>query len=173
MTRIGLLAAALLGLVACSEPRPRLNAPPHGIPYKTSDMQGTFVYMADNAMLEMMTMSDMHFLPRRATLTGLGQERLSRLASLMKAYGGTIRFNTDLQDEKLIAARMKTIRDFLAEAGIDTSGEVVVRDIPGGRGMPASEAILIRAEEGTYKPDQGESEVSGEESSSKHTGETP
>jgi hypothetical protein len=157
MTRVCFATALALVLVSgCMEPNRRLNAPPHGLPYKTADMQGTVVYMADNAMLEMMTVSDMHFLPERSILTGLGQQRLSRLASLMQAYGGMIRFNTDLQDKDLIAARMDTIVDFLAEAGIDTTTEVVVQDIPGGRGMPASEAILIRAKEGTYQPDQQE-----------------
>ena len=70
----------------------------------------------------------------------------------MEAYGGIIRYNTDLTDEELIAQRTDTIVDFLVDAGIDTTQEVVTRDIPGGRGMLATEAILIKANEGTYDP---------------------
>jgi hypothetical protein len=117
-------------------------------------MQGTLTYMTDNALLADMTVSDMHFLPHRAQLTDLGQQRLSRLASLLDAYGGTIRFNTALTDEELITKRTETIVDFLSEAGIDTTREVVKRDMPGGEGMQATEAILIKTNEGMYNPKQ-------------------
>jgi hypothetical protein len=136
----------------CNTPGARLNAPPHGQPYATADLQGTFAYMADNALLADMTVSDMHFLPHRSLLNDLGVQRLNRLASLMEAYGGTIRFNTELTDEDLIARRTGVIMDFLAQAGVDTTREVVLRDMPGGAGMAATEAILIKAEEGTYDP---------------------
>jgi hypothetical protein len=99
-----------------------------------------------------MTMGDMHFLPHRAQLNDLGTRRLSRLVSLMDAYGGTIRLNTELTDKDLIARRSDTIMDFLAQAGIDTTREVLVQEMPGGRGMPATEAVLIKATEGTFVP---------------------
>ena len=146
------MAAASLLAAGCNTPGQRLNAPPHGQPYKTTDMQGTYAYMTDNALLADMTVSDMHFLPHRAQLNDLGTQRLSRLASLMDAYGGTLRFNTELTDEALITKRTEAIVDFLAEAGIDTTREVLVRDMPGGAGMQATEAILIRANEGMYDP---------------------
>jgi len=148
-----LIVAAALPL-ACNTPGARLNAPPHGQACKTSDLQGTFTYMVDNALLADMTVSDHHFLPHRAALNDLGRARLGRLASLLEAYGGTIRLNTDLTDEELIAGRTQTVVDFLAEAGIDTSRQVVVCDLPGGEGMSAKEAILIKVNEGTYKPQQ-------------------
>jgi hypothetical protein len=149
-----IMAAVSLLAVGCNTPGKRLNAPPHGQPYQTSDMQGTLTYMTDNALLADMTVSDMHFLPHRAQLTDLGQQRLSRLASLLDAYGGTIRFNTALTDGELITKRTDTIVDFLSEAGIDTTREVVKRDMPGGEGMQATEAILIRTNEGMYNPKQ-------------------
>lgn len=145
------LAAALLG---CNSPGQRLNAPPHGEAQSTSDLQGTFVYMHDNALLANMTVGDRHFMPHRPALNTTGVERLSRLASLMEAYGGTIRFDTEETDEKLNHARLKAIRDFLAEAGIDTTAETVTMDLAGGDGMDAREAILIRAHEGTYSPNK-------------------
>jgi hypothetical protein len=117
-------------------------------------MQGTFTYMADNALLADMTVNDTHFLPHRALFTDLGERRLARLASLMEAYGGTIRFNTDLTDQDLIDQRVAMVVDFLAEAGIDTTEEVVTKDMPGGHGMSAAEAILIKATQGTHDPER-------------------
>ncbi len=149
-----LIVTVAVSLLAggCNTPGARLNAPPHGPAYTTADLQGTFTYMGDNALLADMTVGDMHFLPHRALLNDLGVQRLDRLAALMEAYGGTIRFNTELTDEDLIARRSGVIMDFLAQAGVDTTREVVMREMPGGEGMPATEAILIKAEEGTYNP---------------------
>lgn len=156
MRRLFVLGAAAVMLLGCNESAKRLNAPPHGIPGEnatdTTDMQGTFTYMVDNAMLADMTITDMHFLPHRATLNTLGEQRLSRFASLMDAYGGQLRMSTDISDASLIASRLQTVREFLTETGIPTTAEVILRDMPGGRGMDADEAILIRATEGTYRP---------------------
>ncbi|MBU0638579.1 MAG: hypothetical protein KKB50_06920 [Planctomycetes bacterium] len=148
-----LVWAACVGLLgaACNSPNARLNAPPHGIPPATHELQGTYVYMNDNALLEDMAVSDVHFLPHRRLLNTLGEERLLRLASLVEAYGGTIRFSTALEDEALIEERTETILAFLAEAGLDTTAELLRRDLPGGRGLDANEVILIKANEATYK----------------------
>jgi hypothetical protein len=159
MRRLLMITATIsLSALACNSPGARLNAPPHGRAYKTTDLQGTYTYMTDNALLADMTVSDRHFLPHRAVLNDLGVQRLSRLASLMEAYGGTIRFNTELTTEELIARRAEVITDFLAQAGIDTTREVLRHDMPGGRGMLATEAILIKANEGTYNPEEKKSQ---------------
>ena len=156
------VAAVSLLVVGCNTPGSRLNAPPHGRACETSDLQGTFTYMADNALLADMTVNDSHFLPHRTLFNDLGQRRLGRLASLMEAYGGTIRFNTALTDEDLIERRVALVVDFLAEAGIDTTQDVVMRDMPGGEGMSATEAILIKAKEGTYDPEKQRSQSGAE-----------
>jgi hypothetical protein len=122
---------------------------------------GTLVHMADSALLADMSVSDYHFVPHRAMLTTLGQQRLSRLASLMQIYGGTVRFSTDLADEKLIDQRVETIRTFLAEAGLDVKGEKLTRDMPGGPGMDAAQVILIKLNEGTYDPKKKSSAAYG------------
>ena len=96
-----LSAAASLLAAGCNMPGPRLNAPPHGRACETSDLQGTFTYMGDNALLADMTVNDSHFLPHRASLNDLGTQRLSRLASLMEAYAGTVRFDTELTETLL------------------------------------------------------------------------
>lgn len=153
MTRLVPLLGVLALLAAgCNQPKPRLNAPPQGEPTSTADSQGTYVYMNDNALLANMTLEDMHFLPHRAQLSGTGLERVSRLAQLMQAYGGTIRYNTDETDEALLTKRTDSVVQFLREAGIATSSETVARDLSGGKGMAATEAVLIRANEGTYVP---------------------
>ncbi len=155
MHRVLIVTSAITLLVAgCNSPGERLNAPPHGRVCETSDMQGTFAYMTDNALLADMCVNDSHFLPHRALLNDLGTQRLYRLVALMDAYGGTIRFDTALTEEDLIARRMDVIMDFLVEAGVDTTQEVLVRDMSGGQGMSASEAILIKAKEGTYNADK-------------------
>lgn len=146
------LAVAGLLCAGCEQKNARLNAPPHGSPEATSPLQGTFVYMTDNALLADMTVSDLHFMPHRPLLNQLGEERLSRLALLMDAYGGTIRLSTDEEDRALVDARLETVRHFLSEAGIDTTTEVLTEDMAGGRGMRATEVMLIREKEGTYIP---------------------
>jgi hypothetical protein len=163
----------LAAIAGCNTPEKRLNAPPHGEPYETADSQGTLVYMADNAMLADMTMNDAHFVPHRASLNGLGMERLTRLAQLMQAHGGTIRLNTDECMEGLNTQRMQSIRDFISEAGITVAGDVVVCDMPGGEGLSAAENMLIRTNEGMYKPGQNKSSGGGASTSSNGGGDAP
>jgi len=123
----------------------RLNAPPHGAGAPASGLAAQYAHMVDNALLEDMTIGDVHFVPHRAALNSLGEERLARLASLLETYGGTIRFNTDLTDEELIGQRVEQVRTFLRQAGVETARSLLKRDMPGGHGLPAGEAILIRA----------------------------
>lgn len=157
-----IVVCACLSAAGCQSSSARLNSPPHGVAESVHDMQGTFSYMTDNALLADMSVSDMHFLPHRALLSTVGQQRLSRLTQLINAYGGTIRFNSNLADGSLIDKRLSTIVEYLAELGLDTSSEIVTRDIRGGSGLDASEVILIKVNEGTYDParDAGSKDVS-------------
>jgi hypothetical protein len=108
--------------------------------------------MTDNALLEDMTVADMHFVPQRALLNSLGEQRLERLALLLELYGGAIRFSTNETDEKLVAARLAEIRGYLCEAGVDTTEEAVALGQAGGRGLDAGQVLLIKANEGSYVP---------------------
>jgi hypothetical protein len=137
---------------------PRLNAPPHGTAEQTADLQGTFEHMIDNALLTDMTISDIHFVPQRSMLNSLGEQRLARMAGLMESYGGAVRFNTREDDEDLVERRVDSIIAFLADEGIDTSTQVLNRELPGGYGVDATQAILIKAHEATYKPKKEKSE---------------
>jgi hypothetical protein len=146
------LAVAVLLAGGCNSPSARLNAPPHGKPDKAHELQSLYTHMTDNALLADMTVTDIHFIPHRAMLSPLGEDRLRRLASLMETYGGEIRFNTAVEDESLTARRLDVIVDFLMDAGIDTAVEVVAVGMPGGRGVAAEEAILIKRHQATYQP---------------------
>lgn len=139
---------------ACQQTTPRLNAPPHGTAEYTSDLQISYEHMIDNALLTDMTISDVHFVPQRSMLSSLGQQRLARIAGLMKVYGGVLRFNTRESDRELIDRRAEAIMAYLADEGVDTTRDVLRRDLPAGRGIDASQAILIKSHEATYKPKQ-------------------
>lgn len=156
-----LISMSILVLCACNKPNARLNAPPHGEPYETKDMQGTLVYMQDNALLANMTVNDSHFLPHRTRLSGAGEDRLCRLAALMHEYGGTIRFDSELEDHALLDGRIRAIVEFLNELGMQTTSDMVKHDLSGGRGMSGAEVILIKANEGTYKPRRSSGSSSG------------
>lgn len=145
-------AACVAVMSGCNQPESRMNAPPHGMPENVHEMQGTYTYMADNALLADMSISDMHFLPHRAQLTSQGEQRVERLAELMRAYGGTLRLSSRGLDAGLLSQRAAAVRARLAECGVDTTQEVLVQDMPGGAGMDAAQAILIRKELGVFKP---------------------
>ena len=153
MTRLVPGVIAVLAVCGgCQKPAPRLNAPPHGTTENPIELRDTYAQMVDNALLADMSVSDAHFVPHRSMLNSLGEERLHRLAGLLELYGGTIRFSTDVEDEELIRTRTDAIVAFLKQEGADTTANVLKRDMPGGRGMDAAQAILIRVNEGRYKP---------------------
>jgi hypothetical protein len=153
--RVSIAITAALLLTGCNHPAPRLNAPPHGEAEKVAESAGTLMYMSDNALLEDMSLSDMHFIPHRPMLSAFGIERLTRMASLLSCYGGNVRLITRETDTALIDQRIRSVRDFLEEASIDLQATQIVCDLPGGHGMNATESIQILKNEGTYKPNSG------------------
>ncbi len=136
--------ALIFWTVGCNEPSPRLNAPPQGTAEYTSTLQDSFVYMVDNAMLEDLSMTDIHFVPHTSELNGTGARRLDRYAKLLTVYGGSIRYASYSSDERLVEQRMASVRDYLATTGIDRDRIKVSKDLPGGVGMTAREAIVAR-----------------------------
>jgi len=152
MTRVYATLCMLAVVAGCESPPPPDAPAAHEPVIEAQDSRGTYDHMVDAAMLADMTVSDHHFLPHRARLSPTGERRLLRLADLMEAHGGTLRFNTRLTDEELIAARARVVVDFLAQRGIDTTTDVLEPAMAGGEGMEAREAILIKAGEGMYRP---------------------
>lgn len=154
MKRLVVMLGALAAMgVGCNQPA-RMDPTPmaNEATPPVATMQGTYVNMADNALLNLMTVNDAHFLPHRAMLSGLGRERVARLASLMEVYGGTVRLDTDCTDEDLVQRRIDTVIAALSEAGLDTTHSLVERDLPGGTQFGATEAILIKVTKGTFNP---------------------
>ncbi len=100
-----------------------------------------FTYMVDNAILSDMSVADVHFVPHHSELNGIGAARLERMADLLNAYGGVVRYETTSKDEALIAQRIKHVREFLVLVGCESDDFEVAVLPAGGRGMPGQEAV--------------------------------
>ncbi len=157
-----LLFAVLAGLVGCeASGLRRLNAPPQG-PAPATDgglpelaVKKPYVIMVDNALLSDMVITDIHFVPHTMELNGLGAQRLERYAKLLEHYGGTLHYDTKIEDEDVVDKRMEHVREFLTTAGLDVQDIKVARGISGGTGLPAREAILIVDRARTPDPSAG------------------
>lgn len=108
--------------------------------------------MVDNAILHDMTVADLHFVPHTAEISGTGAARLDRMATLLDAYGGTIRYETYEPDEALVKKRLEHVKEYLATTGCEMKGVEVKAMLSGGRTISATSAIAIAAK-GTAKPD--------------------
>jgi hypothetical protein len=134
-----LLIVLLAG--GCQEPTQRLNAPPQGPSTDIHPMQDDMNYMVDNAMVEDMCVSDIHFVPHTDQINSLGARRLNRYAELLLNIGGTIHYDTAERDESLVEARLDTVREYLTDAGADLGKIDVVPGLPRGRETRATTAI--------------------------------
>lgn len=122
----------------------RLNVPPQGGVGRPHKLAEPFVYMRDNAMLDEMVMSNVHFVNELPELNSLGAARLKRYASIMQTYGGTIKYDGDDKDTNLRMARLETIRDFLMYEGLAEDRFDVQEGLAGGFGINGHEAREIR-----------------------------
>jgi hypothetical protein len=168
----GVLSILWVG-VGCNEPSDRLNAPPQGPAERTSPLGDSFVYMVDNAMLEDLSLADIHFVPHTAELNGTGARRLERYAKLLSVYGGAVRYATSIEDDRLVEQRMASIRDYLATTGIAADRIKTNRDLPGGTGMTAKEAIVAKAASLAAPADSKGSKGGGDYSSGAGMGGAP
>ncbi len=100
--------------------------------------------MTDNAILHDMSIADIHFVPHTNELSGTGAARLDRMALLLDTYGGTVRFETTLENENLIALRLDHVREYLDLTGCDMSRVELKVMLSGGRGMPARDVLEAR-----------------------------
>jgi hypothetical protein len=123
--------------------------------------------MADNAMLQDMSVADFHFVPHTSELSGTGADRLDRMAALLNTYGGTVRYETDLGDQELLKKRMDHVREYLTVAGCNMDRVEVKAMISGGRGMAGDKAIIVDLK-GTAKPASGGEPQTGASSGSKN-----
>ena len=102
-----------------------------------------FTYMVDNAIARDMSVADIHFVPHTTEINGIGEVRLTRMAELLKAYGGTVRYETLMTDEDVLDDRLTHVRQYLRLAGCDMKRVRVSLMISGGRGFPGDEAVKV------------------------------
>lgn len=102
-----------------------------------------FVDMVDNEILQDMSVADIHFVPHTTELSGTGKARLDRMAPLLAAYGGTVRYETYAKDELFVAQRVAHVREYLGLTLSNMERVQVKPMISGGRLMPAGEALDI------------------------------
>ncbi len=102
-----------------------------------------FTNMLDNAILQDMSIADVHFVPHTAELSGTGAARLNRMATLLDAYGGTVRYETFDTNEEMVKNRLEHVREYLALTGCDMGRVAIKAMMSGGRGMAATKAIQV------------------------------
>lgn len=122
--------------------------------------QEHFTNMVDNAMLHDMSVADVHFVPHTAELSGTGAARLNRMATLLDAYGGTVRYETFNTDEAFVKLRLEHVREYLALTGCDMGRVDIKAMISGGRGMAGDRAIFVDLK-GTAKDTEGGKATTG------------
>ncbi len=113
-----------------------------------------FNQMVDNAVLRDMSVADIHFIPHTSELSGIGVARLDRLARLLQVYGGTVRYETLVQDDKLTKERLDHVSEYLSLAGCEMDRVELVTMMSGGHGLPGDEAVK-KLNRGTAPADQG------------------
>ena len=131
---------AVLASPGCVPDKPRLNSPPQGYSEPQHEMSTYYAYHNDQGMLNDMSLADIHFVPHSAELSATGEARLDRYAELLATSGGTINYDTKIQDPQLIRARINAANDYLKEAVPGTKMIKVAYGLAGGRGMTAAEA---------------------------------
>ncbi len=118
------------------------------------DPREHFANMADNAILQDMSVADFHFVPHTAELSGTGAARLNRMATLLDTYGGVVRYDTYNTDEALVKKRLEHVREYVALTGCDMGRVTFKAMTSGGRGMAADKAIRLELK-GTATTVQG------------------
>ncbi len=139
------LASVMLASGCGEQKRERLNSPPQGAADDHPRMAQVFAYHNDQGMLADMSIADIHFVPHTSDLSGVGEARLERYAELLATTGGSIRYDTGLRNEKLIAERLASAGRFLRQALPSTGTIEVATGLPGGRGMTVQESSSGRA----------------------------
>lgn len=139
------VAAVLVSLaagLACSQNQTQsMNGPQTDESPPQPEMAEYFANHNDQGMMHDMSIADIHFIPHSPHLSGAGEARLERYAELLAATGGTLCYDTRLDDKELLDARLAMAREFLAHA-VPGKNEIGVElGMAGGRGMIASEAI--------------------------------
>ncbi len=139
---LALVAACLVMTTGCQQGETvSMNSPQTEDSPPQPGIAEYFAYHNDQGMISDMSIADVHFIPHQASLSGIGEARLERYAELLATTGGTLNYDTRLQDNTLIEARLAIAREFLAHAVPGKNQISVVLGMPGGRGMLATESM--------------------------------
>lgn len=119
------------------------DLPPEFVNDSREHSKARFAYMADNAMMHDLAISDVHFIPHSSELSGSGVSKLDRLAPMLNTYGGVLNYDTDVTDKALVQARIQHVREYLSLAGCAMDKVEVKPGLAQGRGAPAERAIQV------------------------------
>lgn len=97
--------------------------------------------MIDNAVLADLSLAEFHFIPHSGELSGSGVARLDRMAPLLDAYGGTVRYAANVADEELVKERIAQVREYLSMTGCNMDRVTIEPGLAGGRGVLARHAL--------------------------------
>jgi len=155
MYRFLFVAAPLLvAVVGCQKPQTATQIQLARMDESKRTFGKQFDQMVDNAILRDMSVADIHFIPHTNELSGIGVARLDRLARLLQVYGGTVRYETLIVDEKLIEQRLDHVKEYLSLAGCDMDRVDFAPMMSGGRGLPGGKAVEV-INRGTAPGSQG------------------
>lgn len=141
--RWNVLPVVFVATLACNRPFSSTEVQESRMEATRNREQAHFTYMADNAIAQDMSIADIHFVGHTVELSGVGVNRLDRMAQFLNTYGGTVRYETFRVEDELIKQRLDHVREYLAMINCDMSRVEVATGISGGRGMPAYTAIEI------------------------------
>ena len=153
-----ILIAVLLGaLGACKGANADTEVTEHDGPWAADVIANASL---NNAIVTQHTLYPYHFVTGTATLNDLGQRDLSVLTDHFLKAGGDLNVHRGGVPQALYDARVKTVLESLAAAGVQ-SGAVAVKDgLPGGEGL-GSERVIVILKEKMTKTDWSNASSSG------------
>ena len=119
-----------------------------------------FLDMSDNAILQDMSLADIHFVAHTSEISGTGAARLDRMAALLETYGGKVHYETYEDDAALVQQRLAHVTEYISLTGCNMSRVQVEATMSDGRTFPATEAIAI-ADKGTSKSQEKSTDPGG------------
>lgn len=134
------LAVALLSAVGCNE-NPDMGA---DSPEATSWLVKSYNDVAiENAIIRQHTMLPYHFIQNSDQLNEIGKRDLGILATHFKKHPGRLNVRKGNVAGGLYETRVRTVRDMMAQAGVDIQKVDVQDTLPGGDGMSSDEVVFI------------------------------
>lgn len=159
-----ILIAVLLGaLGACKGANADTEVTEHDGPWSADVIANASL---NNAIVTQHTLYPYHFVTGTAQLNDLGSRDLSVLTDHFLKAGGDLNVHRGGVPQALYDARVKTVLESLAAAGV-ASGAVAVKDgLPGGEGLSSERVIVILKEKMTKTEEAGSSTTTNTSSSS-------